>query len=174
MYYLPTARQAQPYNYVVQQPNYNEAATTNAAASARVQTPPPLSSVMPMPPPSSYTTVRNPAAASKPEMATGMYRTATPAATPAAAPLVQAPSTQHPQQYGGFSQIHHHHPSQSAVPNTGNTGAYAYEFVDPAQIYYPQPAQYQTMTSSPAMVLPEASVQLPADSTKQQIRTSQP
>lgn len=178
MYYLPTARQAQPYNYVVQQPNYNEAATTNTAASARVQTPPPLSSVMPMPPPSSYTTVRNPAAASKPETATGMYRTATPAATPAAAPLVQAPSTQHPQQYVGFSQIHHHHPSQSAVPNTGNTGAYAYEFVDPAQIYYPQPAQlaaqYQTMTSSPAMVLPEASVQLPADSTKQQIRTSQP
>ncbi|KAF7132634.1 hypothetical protein RHSIM_Rhsim09G0103400 [Rhododendron simsii] len=175
MYYMPTARQAQPYNYVVQQPNYNEAATTNAASS-RPQIPPLPSSVMPMPPPSSYTTARNPPASSKPEMATGMYRTA----APVAQPLVQAPSTQHHQQYVGFTQIHHPHPSQSAAPNSGNTGAYAYEFVDPAQMYYPQAmapqlaAQYQTMTSGPAMALPETSTQLPADNTKQQIRTSQP
>ncbi|KAG5532330.1 hypothetical protein RHGRI_026833 [Rhododendron griersonianum] len=175
MYYMPTARQAQPYNYVVQQPNYNEAATTNAASS-RPQIPPLPSSVMPMPPPSSYTTARNPPASSKPEMATGMYRTA----APVAQPLVQAPSTQHHQQYVGFTQIHHPHPSQSAAPNSGNTGAYAYEFVDPAQMYYPQAmasqlaAQYQTMTSGPAMALQETSTQLPADNTKQQIRTSQP
>ncbi|KAE9450963.1 hypothetical protein C3L33_17121, partial [Rhododendron williamsianum] len=175
MYYMPTARQAQPYNYVVQQPNYNEAATTNATSS-RPQIPPLPSSVMPMPPPSSYTTARNPPASSKPEMATGMYRTA----APVAQPLVQAPSTQHHQQYVGFTQIHHPHPSQSAAPNSGNTGAYAYEFVDPAQMYYPQAmasqlaAQYQTMTSGPAMALQETSTQLPADNTKQQIRTSQP
>ncbi|PSR91128.1 Developmental and secondary metabolism regulator veA like [Actinidia chinensis var. chinensis] len=146
MYYLP-ARPPPPqaYNLQVQQPNYSETATNTP--SSRPQTPPP--SAM-MPPSAAYTTARN------------------------AQPLVQGPSSQHQPQYVGFSQIHH--PSQSAAPASTATGNYPYEFVDPmhAQVYYTQQmappqlaAQYQTMTSAPAMVLPETSTQLPADRVKQ-------
>ncbi|GFS32797.1 octicosapeptide/Phox/Bem1p family protein [Actinidia rufa] len=151
MYYMP-ARPPQAYNMPVQQPNYSETATNTP--SSRPQTPPPAAM---MPSPAAYTTARN------------------------AQPLVQGPSSQHQPQYVGFSQIHH--PSQSAAPASAATGNYPYEFVDPmhAQVYYTQQmappqlaAQYQTMTSAPAMVLPETSTQLPADNIKQQIRTSQP
>ncbi|KAI7998805.1 hypothetical protein LOK49_LG10G00781 [Camellia lanceoleosa] len=156
-------RQSQAYNLPVQQQNYSENATTTP--SSRPQTPP-------------YNTARN--VTSNTEMATGMYRTA----TGAAPSLVQVPTSQNQPQYVGFSQMHH--PPQSVVaPTSAATGNYAYEFADPAhaQMYYPQhmthqlaAAQYQTMTSGPAMVLHEPPAQLPTDNVKQQqqIRTAQP
>ncbi|KAK3031566.1 hypothetical protein RJ639_036365 [Escallonia herrerae] len=90
MYYVP-ARQAQGYNLSVQQQqqSYGEAVPA-AVTSSRPQTPPL---------PSAF--VRNaPAPSSKPEMAAGVYRTA----TTAAPSLVQVPSSQHQTQYMGFSQ----------------------------------------------------------------------
>lgn len=170
VYYVP-ARQPQPYNLSVQQPSISEAATT--IPSTRPQTPPNPNLV---PSSAAYNPMRN-APIAKPEMtAPGMYRTAT-TGTPQ---LVQVPSSQHQQQYVGYSQVHH--PSQSVAPTSAGTANYAYEFTDPAhgQIYYTQhlapamPPQYQTMTGATAVVLPEASAQLPTDNIKQQIRTSQP
>jgi hypothetical protein len=102
----------------------------------------------------------------KPELAA--YRTA----TPGAPQLVQVPSSQHQQQYIGYSQVHH--PSQSVAPASTGTANYGYEFADPtqAQIYYAQPMapampQYHTM-------MPDSSGQLSNDNMKQQIRSSQP
>ncbi|XP_022775935.1 protein eyes shut [Durio zibethinus] len=170
MYYVP-ARQPQAYNLPVQQPSISEA--TNAITSSHPQTPPNTTMV---PPPGAYNPMRN-APIAKPEMAaaTGMYRTTT-----GSPQLVQLPNSQHQQQYVGFSQIHH--PSQSVAPTSAATAAYTYEFTDPAhaQIYYTQPlaprmpSQYQTMTAAAAVVLPDASAQLPTDNIKPQIRTSQP
>ncbi|XP_022733488.1 protein eyes shut-like [Durio zibethinus] len=167
LYYVP-ARQPQAFNLPVQQPTINEA--TTAIPSSRPQTPPNPT----MAPPVAY---RN-APIAKPEMAgaTGVYRTTT-TGTPQ---LIQVPNSQHQQQYVGYSQIHH--PSQSVAPPSAATATYAYEFTDPAhaQIYYTQPlaptmpSQYQTMTAAAAVVLPDASSQLPSDNMKPQIRTSQP
>ncbi|GAB4828878.1 hypothetical protein Ancab_018538 [Ancistrocladus abbreviatus] len=172
VYYI-SAGQAQAYSLPVQQPNFSEAAT--AVPSSRSQTPPNPTIITSS---AAYNAARN--MPPKPEMAAGMYRTA----ANAAPPLVQVPSGQHPpqqQQFMGYSQIHHH-PSQSATPTSAATGSYAYEFSDPAhtQLYFTQPlqpslaAQYQTMTSAPGMVLPDASVQLPTETVKQQGRSSQP
>ncbi|KZV42111.1 Octicosapeptide/Phox/Bem1p family protein [Dorcoceras hygrometricum] len=80
--------------------------------------------------------------------------------------LVQVPSTQHQQMYVGYAPMHH--PSQSRVPPTAANANYTYEFADPAraQLYYTQhlppqmAAQYQTMASGPAAMLPESSAQL--------------
>ncbi|XP_010554103.1 PREDICTED: uncharacterized protein LOC104823972 [Tarenaya hassleriana] len=106
---------------------------------------------------------------SKPEMGSGGVYTA--ASGLSGAQFVQLPTSQ---QFVGYPQIHH--PPQS-VPHTG----YGYEFADPshAQIYLTQPlahAPYQTVTGSPAtMVLPDGSTaKLPAESVKQQMRSSQP
>ena len=167
MYFVPS-RQAQAYNLSMQQSNFSEAAT--GIPSSRSQAP---SAPAMVTSPAAYNPTRN-APLQKPEMAAGMYRTGT-----AAAPLVQVPSSQHQQQYVGYSQIHH--PSQSIAPPSAATANYAYEFSDPAhaQIFYAQAMaptlpQYQTMTSAPAVVVPEASAQLSTDNIKQQIRTSQP
>ncbi|XP_073287612.1 uncharacterized protein [Primulina huaijiensis] len=80
--------------------------------------------------------------------------------------LVQVSSAQHQPLYVGYTQIHH--PSQSRVPAPAANANYTYEFADPtrAQIYYTQPlppqlaAQYQTMASGPAAMMPESSAQL--------------
>ncbi|KAL3510708.1 hypothetical protein ACH5RR_030109 [Cinchona calisaya] len=165
--YFMTARQPQAYNLPVQQPSYSES-TTPAAPSSQPQTPPAA-----MVPPTAFNPATN-GTTPKPEMATGVYRTSA-----AAAPhLVQVPSSQTPQ-YAGYSQIHH--PSQSIAPSSASTANYAYEFADPAhaQVYYTQPlahqlaAQYQTMTLTPQVKLPEASTQVPRESIKQQVRTTQ-
>jgi len=118
-----------------------------------------------MAPPSTFNPMRN-APIVKPELAA--YRTA----TPGAPQLVQVPSSQHQQQYIGYSQVHH--PSQSVAPASTGTANYGYEFADPtqAQIYYAQPMapampQYHTM-------MPDSSGQLSNDNMKQQIRSSQP
>lgn len=163
VYYM-SAKQAQAYNLPVQQQSYGEAATVTATPSSQPQA---QQSAGMMPPPAAYNTIRN-APAPKPEMQAGMYRTGT---------AVQVPSGQHQQQYVGFSQIHH--PSQSMAPTSVAVGNYGYEFAEPghAQMYYTQAlppqlaAQYQTMASGPAL---EASAQLPTDTVKQQIKTSQP
>ncbi|KAF3969463.1 hypothetical protein CMV_006750 [Castanea mollissima] len=168
VYYMPT-RQAQAYNMSVQQSNISETAT--GIPSSRTQTPPGPTMV---PSPAAYNPIRN---AAKPEIAAGVYRTAT-TGTPQ---LVQVPSGQHQQQYVGYSQMPH--PSQSMAPTSAAPANYAYDFADPAhapQIYYTQPlapamtSQYQTMTTAAAVGLPEASAQLPTDNMKQQIRSSQP
>lgn len=187
VYYVP-ARQPQAYNMAVQQQGvsaqqqgvavqqqgvavsqqgYGDGAVTTP--TSRPQTP--TASMAPAPAAAAYTTSRN-APAPKSEIAAGMYRTAT-TANPS---MVQVPSSQHQQQYVGFSQMPH--PSQSVAPTMGATASYAYEFADPAQahMYFNQPlppqmaAQYQTMSTS----LPEAAAHLPTDSIKQQVRTSQP
>lgn len=109
------------------------------------------------------------------EMTAGAYRTA-----PATPQLVQVPPTKHQQQYVAYSQIHHHHP-QSVPPNSAVPANYGYNYADPAhaQVFYSQPlapsmtSQYQTMTPA-AVGLPDVSAQLPSDSMKQQVRTSQP
>lgn len=154
VYYMP-ARQTQAYTMPVQQPGFNDSSPT--AQSTRTQTPPPAA----------YSPATT-AAAAKPEMATGVYRTS------AAAPphMVQVSSSQSSPQYAGFSHIHH--PSQSIAPSA-STANYAYDYTDPAhpQMYYTQAlnpqlaAQYQTMTSSPAVMIPEASSQLPTENAKQ-------
>lgn len=162
-YFIP-ARQTQAYNMPMQQASYSDFAPNTT--SSRPQTPPTATA-----PQVTYSQALN-APSSKPEMATGAYRTA--------AQLVQVPSSQHQAQYVGFTHIHH--PSQSVAPSAANS-TYTYEFADPAhtQMYYnnqpvqPQlAAQYQTMASSPAVVLSDASAQLPVDNMKQQVRTVQP
>ncbi|KAL3582180.1 hypothetical protein D5086_016512 [Populus alba] len=152
-------RQPQAYNLPVQQPSISESTTT--IPSSRNQTPPNPN----MAPPTTFNPMRN-APIVKPELAA--YRTA----TPGAPQLVQVPSSQHQQQYIGYSQVHH--PSQSVAPASTGTANYGYEFADPthAQIYYAQPMapampQYQTM-------MPDSSGQLSSDNMKQQIRSSQP
>ncbi|KAJ6988107.1 uncharacterized protein [Populus alba] len=158
VYYVQT-RQPQAYNLPVQQPSISESTTT--IPSSRNQTPPNPN----MAPPTTFNPMRN-APIVKPELAA--YRTA----TPGAPQLVQVPSSQHQQQYIGYSQVHH--PSQSVAPASTGTANYGYEFADPthAQIYYAQPMapampQYQTM-------MPDSSGQLSSDNMKQQIRSSQP
>ncbi|GAB4840333.1 hypothetical protein Ancab_021100 [Ancistrocladus abbreviatus] len=164
VYYVP-AGQAQAYSFPVQQPNFNEAA--NSIHSSRPQTPPSATITS-----AAYNVTRN--MPPKPEMSAGVYRTA----ATASQPLVQVPSGQHQpqqQQFIGYSQIPHH-PSQSVAPTSAATGSYAYEFADPAhtQLYFTQPlqptlaSQYQTMTSAPGVVLPNASAQLPTETVKQQ------
>ncbi|KAJ8570185.1 hypothetical protein K7X08_006762 [Anisodus acutangulus] len=101
--------------------------------------------------------------------------------SPAAAPqLVQINPGPHQPQYVNYSQIHH--PSQSIPPTSAGTANYAYDFADPthAKVYYSQPlapqsaAQYQTMTSGPAVSFAETSAQLPMENLKlQHIRTTQ-
>jgi hypothetical protein len=108
-------------------------------------------------------------APAKPEMASGIYRTAV-ASNPQ---FVQVPSRQFQQQYAGF------HPSQSiAVASSGNYGFEYTNNPNHEQVYYthqaaPLPSQYQTMTAAAAIALSDASKQLPTESL-QQIRTSQP
>ncbi|KAI3453068.1 hypothetical protein Pfo_009731 [Paulownia fortunei] len=157
--YFVSGRQTQAYNLPVQQPIYSELAPT--APSSHPQTQPPTA----ISPHVAYNQARN-APSSKPEMAGGVYRTAAPQ-------LVQVPSSQHQAQYVGFTQIHH--------PSSASNSTYTYEFADQthAQMYYkPLPpqlaAQYQTLTSAPAMVVSDASAQHPAENMKQQVRTSQP
>lgn len=166
-YFMP-ARQPQAYNLPLQQPSYSE--PTPTAPSSRPQTPPAT-----MVPPTAFNPAPNATTAPKPEMTAGAYRTS----ASAAPHMGQVPSSQTPQ-YGGYSQIHH--PSQSIAPSSAATGNYAYEFADPthAQIYYTQPlapqlasAQYQTMTSTAQVKLPEASAQLPTETIKQQVRATQ-
>ncbi|KAK6157634.1 hypothetical protein DH2020_011882 [Rehmannia glutinosa] len=166
-FYFVPARQTQAYNMPMQQTNYNELAPN--APTNRPQTPPPA-----IAPHGTYNQAIN--APSKPEMATGVYRTS----AGAAPQLVQVPSSQHQGQYVAYTQIHH--PSQSIAPSSATNSTYAYEFTDPThtQMYYNQPlppqlaAHYQTLTSAPAVVGPDASAQLPTENMKQQVRTLQP
>ncbi|GER44435.1 octicosapeptide/Phox/Bem1p family protein [Striga asiatica] len=148
------------YNIPMQQANYNNELAPNAPS----QTPP--SSATPL-----GTFNQAVSAPSKPEMSTGVYRTA----IGSGPQLIQVPSSQHQAQYVGFSQIHH--PSQSVAANS----SYAYELTDPnhAQMYYNQAlppqlaAHYQTLTSAPAVVVPDASGQVPSENIKQQVRNLQ-
>ncbi|XP_050373464.1 uncharacterized protein LOC126791103 [Argentina anserina] len=172
VYYMP-ARQAAPYsNMPLQQSlqsNNSEAASAATIASSRSQTPPnPMLS-----PTAAYSQIRN-APIVKPEIAAGVYRTATTGAVP---PTQHQPQPQPQQQYAGYAQVNH--PAQSAVPVSTGAVNYAYEYADAshaqhAQIYYTQPlthamtSQYQTMTAAAAMGLPEVSAQLPNDNIKQQ------
>ncbi|KAJ6350962.1 hypothetical protein OIU78_006978 [Salix suchowensis] len=157
VYYVQT-RQPQAYNLPVQQPSISDSTTT--IPSSRTQTPPNSNMV----PPTTFNPMRN-APIVKPELAA--YRTATPG-TPQ---LVQIPSSQHQQQYIGYSQ----HPSQSVAPASTGTANYGYEFADPthAQIYYAQPMA-PTMSPQFQTMMPESSGQLSSDNMKQQIRSSQP
>ncbi|XP_042504245.1 uncharacterized protein LOC122081269 [Macadamia integrifolia] len=182
MYYMPV-RQTQAYNLPVQS-NLGDASTVPSSR-------PPAPPVPAMIPPSAaaYKEPAAPvypprsAALSKPELATNVYRTAAAAAAAAAGPqFIHMSPDQHQQQILGYHQMHH--PSQSIAVAAAGAGNYAYEFPDPthAQIYYPQPSaatlppQYQTMTSAGAVVMSEASTQLPIDISKHQLqnRTSQP
>ncbi|KAK6134240.1 hypothetical protein DH2020_032045 [Rehmannia glutinosa] len=166
-FYFVPARQTQAYNMPMQQTNYNELAPN--APTNRPQTPPPA-----IAPQGTYNQAIN--APSKPEMATGVYRTS----AGAAPQLVQVPSSQHQGQYVAYTQIHH--PSQSIAPSSAANSTYAYEFTDPThtQMYYNQPlppqlaSHYQTLTAAPAVVGPDASAQLPTENMKQQVRTLQP
>ncbi|XP_010279374.1 PREDICTED: uncharacterized protein LOC104613306 [Nelumbo nucifera] len=173
MYFLPV-RQNQPYNL----PVHTNLGENSTIASSRPPTPPVPAMIHT---PAAYKESAAPvypartAPPSKPDLAPNMYRTA---ATPAPPPLLHMSSDQHQPQFMGYHQMHH--PSQSIAVAAAGTGNYTYEFADPthAQIYYAQPTgstlppQYQTMTS--AVVVSESSAQLPTDSSKQQIRTSQP
>ncbi|KAJ0106205.1 hypothetical protein Patl1_19209 [Pistacia atlantica] len=112
----------------------------------------------------------------KSETPASVYRTAV-TSTPA---LVQIPANQFQQQYVGYSQLQH--PSQSIAVASGAAANYGCEYANPAheQVYYashqagPLPSQYQSMTPAAAVVaLADASKQMPADGTMQQIRTSQ-
>lgn len=83
VYYVP-ARQTQGYNLSAQQSNVGEAAT--GVPSSHPQTPPTAT----MGPPGAYNPIRN-APVARPEMAAGVYRTA----TTGAPHLVQFPYSQH-------------------------------------------------------------------------------
>ncbi|CAA0809041.1 Octicosapeptide/Phox/Bem1p family protein [Striga hermonthica] len=164
-FYFIQARHTPGYNIPMQQANYNELAPN--APSSRPQTPP---SATPL-----GTFNQAVSAPSKPEMATGVYRTA----MGSGPQLIQVPSSQHQPQYVGFSQIHH--PSQSVAPSAAANSSYAYELTDPnhAQMYYNQAlppqvaAHYQTLTSAPAVVVPDTSGQVPSENIKQQVRNLQ-
>ncbi|KAL1531867.1 vacuolar protein sorting-associated protein 27-like isoform X1 [Salvia divinorum] len=172
-FYFVPARQPQAYNIPVPQQGYSEMAPN--PPSIRPQAPPAAAAAAATH--VAYSQQVN-APSSKPEMAAGVYRTA------AGAPqhMVQVPaSQQHQPQYVGFTQIHH--PSQMMAPSSASNPAYAYEFTDPtqAQMYYTQAmphqfsAQYQTMTSAPQGISPDASSQTSSESIKQpqQVRTMQ-
>ncbi|OIS97279.1 PREDICTED: uncharacterized protein LOC109234552 [Nicotiana attenuata] len=168
VYFIP-ARPTQGYSLPLQQTNYTEPSQT--VPSVRPQTPPTM-----VTPTAAYNPTRNPPT-SKPEMVAGPYRTVSAGA--AAPQFVQITSGQHQPQYMAYSQIHH--PSQSVPPTSATTASYAYDFADPThtKMYYTQPlapqlaAQYQTMTSAPAVSFTETSSQLPVENLKQQLRTSQ-
>ncbi|XP_022881930.1 uncharacterized protein LOC111398978 [Olea europaea var. sylvestris] len=149
VYFLP-ARPAQTYNLPIQQPNYGE--LVSPAPSGHPQKPP----LAAMPPSATYGQSRN-APVSKPDTAIGVYRTA----AAASSPLVEVPSSQHQAQYVGYTHIY---PPQSMAPPSAANSNYAYAYADPrhAEIYsQPLPphlaAQYQTMTSAPTVVSPDAS-----------------
>ncbi|XP_016479738.1 uncharacterized protein LOC107800986 [Nicotiana tabacum] len=170
VYFIP-AKPSQGYSLPLQQTNYTEPSQT--VPSARPQTPPIMVTHT-----AAYNPARNPLT-SKPETVAGTYRTA--GAGAAAPQFVQITSGQHQHQpqYMAYSQIHH--PSQSIPPTSATTASYAYDFADPThtKMYYTQPpspqmaAQYQTMTSAPAVSFKETSSQLPVENLKQQLRTSQ-
>lgn len=139
--------------------------SSTVVASSRPLTPPTPASTQPI-----YPTKA--AAQAKPEMPGNVYRTAV-TATPA---LVQIPGNQFPQQYVGYSQLQH--PCQSIA-----VASYGYEYGNPVheQVYYASshqaaslPSQHQSMTpAAAAAVLADATKQMPADDTMQEIRTSQ-
>ncbi|XP_059316888.1 protein PAL OF QUIRKY-like [Lycium ferocissimum] len=147
VYFIP-ARPGQSYGLPLHQTSYSEPSQT--VPPTRPQTPP---------------TMVNPVAA--------------------APQLVQIPGSHqinpgpHQPQYVNYSQMHH--PSQSLPPTSAATTNYAYDFADPThtKMYYSQPlapqlaAQYQTMTSPPAVSFTETSAQHPVENSKQHIRTSQ-
>lgn len=140
--YFVSGRQTQAYNLPLQQPSYTELAQN--APSSHPQKANPASQA-------ACNQARN-VPSSKPEMVSGVYRTAATAAPQS----VLVPSSQHQPQYVGFAPIHH--------PSSATNSSYSYEFADPthAQMYYtPLPtqlaAQYQTLKSAPAMVAPDAS-----------------
>ncbi|CAI9756045.1 unnamed protein product [Fraxinus pennsylvanica] len=141
VYFVP-ARPSQNYNSPVQQPSYGKIASP--APTSHLQKPPRPA----MPPSAAYSQTRN-APVSKSDMAVGVYRTA----AAASSPLVEVPSGQNQPQYVGYTQIHH--PSQSTAPPSAAISNYAYAYADPRQLA----AQYQTMSSAPTMVLPDASLQ---------------
>ncbi|KAG6391667.1 hypothetical protein SASPL_149424 [Salvia splendens] len=175
-FYFVPARQPQAYNIPVPQQGYSEIAPN--PPSIRPQVPPAAAAAAAATHVAYSQQVNTPS--SKPEMAAGVYRTAT-GAPPQH--MVQVPSSQqHQPQYVGFTQIHH--PSQMMAPSSASNPAYAYEFTDPtqAQIYYTQAmphqlsAQYQTITSAPQGISLDASSQASSDSIKQQqqqVRTMQ-
>lgn len=154
VYFIP-ARPGHGYSLPLQQTNYTEPAQT--APPTRSQTPPTMVN-----PAAAYNPARNPPTSS----------------SAAVAPqLVQITPGQHQPQYVNYSQFHH--PSQSIPPTSATTANYAYDFADPThtKMYYSQPlapqltAQYQTMTSAPAVSFTETSSQLPVENSKQQNRT---
>ncbi|KAL6571068.1 hypothetical protein OROGR_000618 [Orobanche gracilis] len=160
-FYFVSARPTQGYNIPMQQTNYNEM-------------PPNPPSSLPQTPP----TVIAPHGTfnqAKPEMATGVYRTA----AGSSPQMVQVPSS-HQSQYVGFTQIHHS--SQSTAPSSAANSNYIYEFNDPnnhTQMYCNQAlpphlaAHYQTYTSAPAVVVQDASAQVPTESVQQHVRNLQ-
>ncbi|KZV19509.1 RNA polymerase II degradation factor 1 [Dorcoceras hygrometricum] len=163
VYFMPS-RQAQAYTLPFQPPNYNE--LTPNAPSSRPQMPPSNATA----PQAAYNPAGN--AVSQLEIAAGMYRT-TASSTP-----VRVPINQNQAQYVGFAQVHHPQPAATSSSTLNSV----YEFADPAhaQMYSTQPltaqmaAQYQTLTPSPAMILPEATAQLSEENLNPQVRTSQP
>ncbi|KAL3631364.1 hypothetical protein CASFOL_024348 [Castilleja foliolosa] len=161
--YFVQARPTQGYNIPMQQTSYNELAPN--APSTRPQ---PQTTVIA--PHGTYNQAIN-APSSKPEMATGVYRTA----------AGSAPQVVQGHQYVAYAQIHH--PSQTIAPSSAANSTYAYEYADPnhTQMYYNQPlpphmtGHYQTLNSSPtAVVVPDASAQVPLENMKQQVRNMQP
>lgn len=132
--YFVSGRQPQAYSLPLHQPSYNELPQT--PPSSQPQTPP------------SYNLPRN-IPSSKPEMVSGLYRTAATAAPQSG----QIPSSQ--AQLFGYAPMPH--------PSSVNNSNYGYEFADPnhAQMYYtPLPpqlaAQYQNLKPSPAMAAKDA------------------
>lgn len=164
VYYMPPAnRPAQAYSMPVQQQSFGE--SPKAGQATRPQTPPhPTALVNPA---AAYNAMNAPA--SKPEVAAGAYR--------GAPQLVQVQPSQHHPQYVGYQM---HHPSQSIRPSSGAPANYAYEYSEPAhpQMYYTQPmapqmtAQYQTVTSSPMVMLSGNASQAPTENIKQQNNNS--
>ncbi|CAN4124879.1 unnamed protein product [Withania somnifera] len=144
VYFIP-ARPGHGYSLPLQQTNYAEPAQT--APPTLPQTPP---------------TMVNPAAAYNPSR-----NPPTSGSASIAPQFVQITQGQHQPQYMNYSQIHH--PSQSITPTSATTVNYAYDFSDPthAKMYYSQPlapqltAQYQAMTSAPAVSFTETSSQPP-------------
>lgn len=110
--------------------------------------------------------------AAMPEMAANMYRTAVTSTPP---PLLQVPHNQFQQPYMALPQMNY--PSQSiAVATTPSAAAnYGFDYTNapaPNISATPMASQYQTMTQAAAAALSDASRQLPADGTQQQIRNS--
>ncbi|XP_059642921.1 uncharacterized protein LOC132284809 [Cornus florida] len=166
MYFVPVSQTqvTQPFNLSVQ-PNIADATVVASSRPAYKESVPPI-----------YPTKTG--ISNEPELAASVYRTGAMATTP---PMVQVPSNQYhhqqQQQYVGLSQMHH--PSQPIAAASAN---YGYEYAHPTfeheQMYYaqhpatPLPTQNQTMNPAAAVMLSQASAQLPADNTNQQTRTS--